>query len=195
MHAPTHKRGSAVDQEIFQAVIDLLATKGFLNLGIADVAKAAGVNKTTVYRRHKSIESLVFAALSSYAEQEVPLPDTGTLLGDFRALARSVKTLLDSPLGRALIQATADAALAELRQRYWSHRLARAATVIERATQRGECGEVSEPQAWIESLVAPIHFRIYQSQVHVSEEFLDAQATRVAQAIENLSRDEVGARS
>lgn len=181
--APRHERRQAVDQKIYRATLELLATRGSMNLRIIDVAKHAGVDKTSVYRRHKSIESIVEAAISGYAAQEIPLPNTGALLEDFKALARSVAALLESAQGKALMQATASAKLAELRQRYWEKRLGLAATLIEHAQQRKECSKVHQPQAWIESLVAPIHFRIFQSQGQASFDFLDAQALRVFQAI------------
>lgn len=184
MSTPTHKRRQAVDQEIHRAVIHLLATRGFLNLRMLDVANEAGVNKTTLYRRHKTVESIVVAAITSYAEQEIPIPDTGSLLEDFKTLTRAVKALLESQLGRALVQATGSPSLIELRSRYWKGRLHRAASLIERASFRGECGPVPEPEMWIESLVAPIHFRVFQTKGSVSSEFLDAQALRVVEAIQ-----------
>lgn len=179
MSAPSHERNQAVDQKIFKATLNLLATRGLMNLRILDVAKEAGVNKTSVYRRHKSIESIVIAAISNFAEHQIPLPDTGTLLEDFKELARSVKNLLQTPLGQALMHATGAAHLVQMRKDYWNARLAHAASLIERAALRGECSAVHHPGTWIESLVAPIHFRVFQTQGNVDHEFLDAQAKRV----------------
>lgn len=183
--APSHERREAVDEKIYAATLELLASQGAVNLRISDVAKQAGVDKTSVYRRHKKIESIILAAVSNFAEKEIPMPNTGSLLDDFKALTRSVCTLLESTQGRALMQATGSAALVELRQSYWKDRLARAAVLIERATQRNECSQVNAPQSWIESLVAPIHFRVFQTQGKANLDFLDAQAQRVFEEMMN----------
>lgn len=179
MSTSTHERGVAVDEKIFEATLDLLATNGFLNLSIAKIAEKAEVNKTTVYRRHKTIESIVLSAASSLASKKIALPDTGSLLQDFKILARSVKQLLESPLGQALIHATALSSLVELRRAYWSSRLRQAAVIIDNAHQRSECSEVRAPWEWIESLVAPIHFRVFQTQGRVTVAFLNRHALRV----------------
>ena len=73
------------------------------------IAQRSGVHKTTVYRRWATKEALVADALRERSRVAVPIPDTGSLLGDLTALARAVAALharievrLDRDLGSAV---------------------------------------------------------------------------------------------
>ena len=63
-----------------------LARDGFERLSVPAVAEAAGLNKTSVYRRWPTKADLVRAALTSSMGHDAPTVDTGTLRGDLLAL-------------------------------------------------------------------------------------------------------------
>src|SRR5262245_43291301 len=124
-------RGSRLRAAVLAATLDELTAGGFTALTIDNVARRAGVHKTSVYRNWKDRTSLVADALTENVATGVPIPDTGTIETDLRDYARSLIGWLTSPLGRAVLAATiSDAAraepeIAEIEQRFYVDRLRR----------------------------------------------------------------------
>ncbi|MBN6052035.1 TetR/AcrR family transcriptional regulator, partial [Nonomuraea sp. RK-328] len=98
-------RGAKVRAAVHAATLAELVDKGYAALTVEGVAQRAGVHKTTVYRRWKDRESLLVDALAEHMAADVPVPDTGTVEGDLRALARSLVQSYTSPTGRAVLAA------------------------------------------------------------------------------------------
>src|ERR1051325_7702158 len=63
-----------------------LASVGFHAPRLERIAKRAGVNKTTLYRRWGTREVLMLEAITERASVKVPIPDTGSLRGDLLIL-------------------------------------------------------------------------------------------------------------
>lgn len=178
--APTHRRGQVVDDQILGAVIKVIEEAGTLSIKVDEVAEVAGVNKTTIYRRFPKRDDLVLAAVLAHADTSVPMPDEGSLRGDLLAVAQMVRDVVTSPLGKALLSASAASPeLASLRSPFWNLRLGAATIVIDRAVERGECAAPDDPQLLIELLVAPVHFRASQIGESITDEFLDYQVERL----------------
>lgn len=57
------RRGAELEQAIYQAALQLLKTKGFLNFNFADVADLAKTSKSVIYRRWQTPFSLAIAAI------------------------------------------------------------------------------------------------------------------------------------
>ncbi|SOE10713.1 transcriptional regulator, TetR family [Streptomyces sp. 2323.1] len=125
------------------AVLAGLTEHGYPGLTVEYVAEHSGVHKTTLYRRWKDIEGLVADALDLAGEDEWTPPDTGSLEGDLRALAREVVASFADPAvaasGSAMIAAgfQSERAAAALRG-YYTERFARCEAIVERAVLRGE---------------------------------------------------------
>src|SRR3954469_14427039 len=66
------------------------------------IARRAGVAKTTVYRRWGSGGQRVVELFADAAGTQIPVPDTGSLEGDLRELARSAVAVLSHPRSRAI---------------------------------------------------------------------------------------------
>jgi AcrR family transcriptional regulator len=134
-------------------------------MSIDDVARRAGVHKTTVYRRWPSKAELVLDATLAFSEQQIPIPDTGTLHGDLAALARSVADNLASPTGArrtlSIVAAVASSEdLAASMHEFWARRLELAVPIVERAVQRGELPPDVDPILVVETVVAPLWLRL-----------------------------------
>jgi len=185
MTEPSHRRGQAVDESILDAVIAVIEESGTLMIKVDRVAELAGVNKTTIYRRFSTRDELVLAAILAQAEMVIPIPDSGALRSDLREIAHMVRTTVTSRLGRALLSASAlSPELDDLRPGYWDIRFAAATQVIDRAVQRGECAQPSDPRLLIELMVAPIHFRASQIGLDISDDFLELQVDRMLGALQ-----------
>jgi AcrR family transcriptional regulator len=85
-------RTAKVRAAVLQATVAALAEDGYEALNVEDVARRAGVHKTTVYRRWPTKPELVADAVRERSDERVEVPDTGTLAGDLQALARALPT-------------------------------------------------------------------------------------------------------
>src|ERR1700687_2350083 len=99
-------RGPRLRAAVLAATLEELTAGGFTALTIDNVARRAGVHKTSLYRNWKDRASLVAEALSENVAGGVPIPDTGSIETDLREYARSLIGWLTSPLGRAVLAAT-----------------------------------------------------------------------------------------
>jgi len=92
-------RSAAVDTAISQAVLELLVERGYAAMSIKQVAAAARVPKTAIYRRWASKAEMVFA-LVIHGEAIQRPADQGTLAEDLRVLVERVVALLSAPAAR-----------------------------------------------------------------------------------------------
>jgi AcrR family transcriptional regulator len=95
--APARGRGrprsEQADEAILDATLKMLGTQGVAGTTIEGVAAAAGVGKTTIYRRWPTKTDLILAAISNIVPAGEP-PDTGTMAGDMAALAETQRRRL-----------------------------------------------------------------------------------------------------
>jgi len=177
-------RAARVRAAVLDATSALLTEVGYDQLSIDDVASRAGVHKTTVYRRWPTKPELIAEAARVQAAEDVPIPDTGTLLGDLQMLAREVAANIGSTGGarRARTIVAAAAASDELSQvvhSFWVHRLQAAATIIDRAVARAELPVAADANLIIEAVVAPIWLRLLLTGEPVDDDFADRVAELV----------------
>jgi AcrR family transcriptional regulator len=87
--APGRPRSAEADLAIVRAALELLFEDGYRALTMEKVRERSGVGKATLYRRHGSKEELVRAVVE-HLHQNLPVPeDTGSLRGDFAAVAQN----------------------------------------------------------------------------------------------------------
>ena len=169
-------RGEKVRKAILAATLSELGRTGYAALTVENVASAAGVHKTTVYRRWDDRNSLIVDALGDQIAQDIPIPDTGSFEADLRALARAFVGWATSDSGQAILAAMLSDAvrvpeIAEARQRIFEGRVRMAAGVIGRAIEREEVPADTDPEEVIKCLVAPLYLRLL-----ITGEELDATA-------------------
>jgi AcrR family transcriptional regulator len=136
-------RGRPLDPEIDDAIVNA-AVKQFLALGlqrltVPGVAAAAGVAKTTVYRRYPTPARLALAAIDRLNAADA-LPDTGTARGDLTALLEVVRQRVDPTLtATVLVEAqTHPEVLEAAREKMISPAVERFRRVLRRGVERGE---------------------------------------------------------
>ncbi|MEZ7125509.1 TetR/AcrR family transcriptional regulator [Nonomuraea sp. AD125B] len=179
-------RGAKVRAAVHAATLAELVDKGYAALTVENIAQRAGVHKTTVYRRWKDRESLLTDALAEHMATDIPVPDTGSLETDLRALARSIVQAFNSPAGQAILAAmfTGAAHLPEIaaaRRHVFDDRLARVQPVVTRAVERGQLPEGTDPAELLKTLAAPIYLRLLITAEPVDEATAD-QTVRVTLA-------------
>jgi AcrR family transcriptional regulator len=161
--APARGRGRPRSEEahraILAAVVELLPEQGLAGLTIEAVAVRAGVGKTTIYRRWKTKNELIVAAIEELRPPEEP-PDTGSLVGDLSAVVaaqrqRLATSSLPRVLPRVLGEAMENPELhAEIVSRAIEPIRRMLATAIERAIERGELRDDLDVEAMIDILHA-----------------------------------------
>lgn len=161
-------RTAKVREAVLRAAGDALAEDGFDRLDLAEIARRAGVGKTTVYRRWGTVPGLVADLLGEMAADSLPRTETGSLLGDLTAQARLVQSTLNDrrqgPLFRALIGAAGcDPQTAAALHRFYRARTTEWEPCVEAAVRRGEIPEGTDAGDVIRAVSAPMYYRFLVS--------------------------------
>lgn len=98
---PGRPRDAEIDRRVLAAALELLISSGYDGLRVDAVAQAAGVPKSTIYRRWPSVTALAVAAVEQAVAHPVP-PPTDDPAADLEAV---VAALLAGPLGGGLAPA------------------------------------------------------------------------------------------
>jgi AcrR family transcriptional regulator len=150
-------RSARVRAAVLAATLELLAERGYERTELPEVARRAGVNAATVYRRWGSKARLAGEALLERAEPLVPTPDTGALRTDLERLLVEGGALLRTPPVRAmfeilLAQSTNPATeIAAARDRFLARHVEEARRIVDRAVERSELPAGTDPAALVET--------------------------------------------
>ncbi|MFB6438569.1 TetR/AcrR family transcriptional regulator [Streptomyces sp. NPDC056411] len=186
-HAPGETRPGGrtarTRQAVLAAVFEELDDGGFAGLTMERVAQRSGIHVATLYRRWRSAEGLVCDLLTDLSGS-VPLPDTGTLPGDLRTLARSISAFYGEARMRRLIQAVVSAAATDPHaataiRSFFEDRLPLAGRMVERAMVRGELPPDTDPTQVMSALGAPFYYRILIARRPVDDHLAESTATAV----------------
>jgi AcrR family transcriptional regulator len=172
-------RGESIAEAVLERTLEELATVGVAQLNIDRIARAADVNKTSVYRRWPTREALIAAALERVLGQlSLQQRDTGSLRGDLRFLGESVADFLAQPVGRALAQAafaeTVAPSIAALARRQLAASAGGpAAAMVQRAVSRGEWRDDVDPTVVLSMMVGAIIHRTTLERAQPTRRWLE----------------------
>ena len=179
-------RSPAADAAIRETTLDLLRSEGYANLTMAGVAAKAGVSTATLYRRWHSKLDLVVHVLQALAE-DWPIPDTGSLEGDCRALLEMMLRGLSStgPIMRGLVsEFSRNGELAEsMRRHLILPRRAAMVSVLDRAARRGELRPGIDYDLVFDILAGALYYRFAVLGRPPTEGLVDDLAALVLRAI------------
>ena len=181
-------RGTRVRAATITATLAELAERGYAALSIERVARRAGVNPTSLYRRWGSREKLVLEVMLEQVAEHVAVPDTGSLREDLLGLARTAAANAARPEVAAMIRAVAaqaphDVELSAANAAFWNERLALDGAIVERAIARGEISAATDPTQVIEAVIGPIHLRLLLTGRPVDDTFLTQTVATVVEGI------------
>jgi AcrR family transcriptional regulator len=177
---------------VLQAVISELAENGYAGTTVERIAARAGVAKTTIYRRWGGLNGLLADLMAQYAAREIPVPDTGHLDSDLRALAREIVASLQHPAIRAAFGSIVAAAIQEqaaqeVLSRFIAARTATMTVIVRRASQRGDLPDGIDAAEVLQIVTAQIYYRLFIAGEQPSQALADrAAATAAAAARANV---------
>lgn len=146
-------RSAEADRAILGATRAALVELGWSKLTMGDVAARAGVAKTTLYRRWANKSELVVDAVAALLDEQLELPDLGSLRADVEETVLRFAALLERPEARtSLMAVVAEATRDEaLRERIRTTIVDRQKRLVllgrERAQARGELPRETDPAA------------------------------------------------
>jgi AcrR family transcriptional regulator len=146
-------RSAEADRAILGATRAALVELGWSKLTMSDVAARAGVAKTTLYRRWTNKSELVVDAVAALLDEQLELPDLGSLRADVEETVLRFAALLARPeAGTSLMAVIAEATRDEsLRERIRATIVDRQKRLVllgrERAQARGELPREADPDA------------------------------------------------
>jgi AcrR family transcriptional regulator len=158
-------RDERADRAILMATLELMAETGAHELRMDGVAARAGVGKATIYRRYRSKDELITAAIAGLVS-EISIPDTGGTRTDLLALMRGAVDVyrgsLEAAVMPSLVEAMSrDAELARLvREEFLVRRRAALQEVLERGIERGDLRDDLDVDLALDVLGGPLFYRL-----------------------------------
>lgn len=175
---------------VLAAALDELVEHGIAGMTIEAIAARAGVSKVTVYRRWPDKIALTLAALESLPE--LPVPDTGNLLDDLRALRVALVHVVETTsLGDVL-----PALMAERRRSehavaitaYIERRSAPFVEIVDRAIERCEIRPTVPPELVVHLLSSPLSMSLMNRDRPLDDAQWTAVVTTVLEGLRAVER-------
>ena len=169
-------RTARVRAKVLEATLREIGASGWGALSVERIAERSGVHKTTIYRRWGTADRVALEALLDRGSEEIPVPDTGDLVGDLRALGRLIAATISDPVGRAVATAILvepdSQTLSQIAGLFWSERFGAARVIFERGVARGEVADSVDVDRVIESIASQIWFRTMVRRETVTDAWL-----------------------
>ena len=175
-------RDARADRAILETTLELIAEHGVHAFRTDDVAARAGVGKGAIYRRYRSKDDLVTAAVAGLVREEIAVPDTGSTRGDLLVLMREAVGLYSGSLpGRLmpnLIGAMAEQPeLARaIRDGFLAGRRSALSEVLRRGVERGDLRPDLDLELALDVLGGPLFYRLLVTGGPLDEQLAEGVA-------------------
>jgi AcrR family transcriptional regulator len=183
--------GRPRDLEAAQAVLDktllLLEKHGYEGVSVDDVAAAAGVAKTTIYRHWPSKPELIAAAARPLFQELDEAPLRGNVRAELVQLLEYVRSLMSGRSGRILRillrEAGTHAPVNELVQPAIYRRRRLFSQVLNRAIARGEVRADLDQEVVVDMLLGPLWVRATMTATPIGAELAEQVVDGVLRGI------------
>jgi AcrR family transcriptional regulator len=177
-------------ERAYRAIVDatkaLLDEQGLNATSIDQIAQRAGVGKQTIYRWWPNKAAVVLEAHAEQAAERIPVPDTGNLRGDLRAVAASVThNLSDTAIGRVCVELIGEAQVDEqfgaaYRETFVTVRRGMVRGLLERGRERGDVRADVDLELATDLFLGPIWYRRLVTHAPLTPDFAHALADALA---------------
>jgi AcrR family transcriptional regulator len=175
-------RDVRADRAILDATIELIAEIGVYEFRTEDVAARAGVGKGAIYRRYRSKDELVTAAIAAAVSEEIAVPDTGSTRGDLLVLMRDAVDLYRGALAGRLMpnligaMAQKPELARSVRDGFLAGRRAALAEVLRRGIERGDLRPGLDLELALDVLGGPLFYRLLVTGGPIDEQLAEGIA-------------------
>jgi AcrR family transcriptional regulator len=183
-------RDRGLDDRILEQLLALLASHGYAELTLDELAARCGVAKTTILRRWPSKAAVAAAGVERLTLQSVDVPGSGTLRGDLHALLHAAVSTFVRGRGqfvpRLIREAGHHPEVTDLLYTVLHTRRQAYRRVLALAIARGELAPTVDQELLIDLLLGPIWLRLLITRDPITREYVDAvvQAVLIAFAVE-----------
>ena len=159
------QRCQIAEAAILKATSDLLKEQSLRDVTADAIADRAGVSKATIYKWWPNKNRVALDAFLSQLEKEVPIPNTGSVVGDFTEQLVHSARFYTSRYGRMLAQFLAEGQsdptfLALFRERFQQPRRNSVRVIWERGVARGEVRKDVDFELVIDLLFGTVVYRL-----------------------------------
>ena len=177
VHTRPGGRTARIGRQVEEATAQLLIERGYDGWSYKEVAEAAGVNRSTLYRRWPNRAAMVLAAMRRIVRTRIVFEDTGSLMGDLRSHLIGIGEFLESDAGKNVLISTLD-----MRQKgelsfndglSWTELSQEILPIFERARVRGELPEAFDVEGCFAMLSGAMHFRMIVMRERPDAEWVD----------------------
>jgi AcrR family transcriptional regulator len=175
-------RDARADRAILETTLELIAERGVHAFRTEDVAARAGVGKGAIYRRYRSKDALVTAAVAALVDEEIRVPDTGSTRGDLLVLMREAVELYSSALPARLMPKLIGA-MAEhpelaraVRDGFLAGRRSALSEVLRRGIERGDLRRDLDLELVLDVLGGPLFYRLLVTGGPLDEQLAEGVA-------------------
>jgi AcrR family transcriptional regulator len=170
-------KDARIDEDVVQAVLIALQTKGYRYVTVERIAKTVKRARTSLYSRWPSKRHLVAYAVVSTLKAE-PAPDSGSLRQDLICAVDTLRHAFAGPFGQAVAGLLADMAhdqaLAGIfREEVLRPRRASLRKALARGIDRGEIRKDINMEVIIDLLTAPAYLRALFRHAPISRTFIE----------------------
>jgi AcrR family transcriptional regulator len=178
-------RDARADRAILEATLELIAERGVHEFRTEDVAARAAVGKGAIYRRYRSKDELVTAAVATLVSEEIALPDTGSTRADLLALMREAVVLYRGSLAERLMPDLVGAMARKpelaraVRDGFLAGRRAALTAVLRRGVERGDLRGDLDVELALDVLGGPLFYRLLITGGPIDEQLAEGVADLV----------------
>jgi AcrR family transcriptional regulator len=175
-------RDSRADRAILEATRELIAERGVYEFRTADVAARAGVGKGAIYRRYRSKDELVSAAIAALVSEEITVPDTDSTRGDLLVLMQEAVELYRGSLARRLMPNLIGAMAQKpeparaVRDGFLAGRREALSEVLRRGVERGDLRPNLDIELVLDVLAGPLFYRLLVTGGPIDEQLAEGVA-------------------
>ncbi|MCW2876826.1 MAG: TetR/AcrR family transcriptional regulator [Sphaerisporangium sp.] len=189
---PTRPRGMRACQAVLDATRELLGEGGLPAATIDAISARSCVSKATIYKYWPSRTAVAAESFGMEMADAIPLPDTGSAVGDLTEQVRRVSVFYHSHWGRVFAQLLAACVADPGAARFFRHffladRRKAIAELWQRAVERGEVDPAVDVETATDLLFGPLIFRLLAGHAPLDETRANALAKAALTGL--LSRD------
>jgi AcrR family transcriptional regulator len=174
-------RDARADRAILDGTLELIAEQGVHEFRTDDVAARAGVGKGAIYRRYRSKDELVTAAVAALVS-DITVPNTGSTRGDLLALMREAVELYGGSLPGRLLPNLVGAMAQKpelahaVRDGFLAGRRAALTEVLRRGVERGDLRADLDLELALDVLGGPLFYRLLITGGPIDERLAEGTA-------------------